>query len=122
MPPFSCSGSFDFRLGDEPVVQADNAADDVDGFSAGKSGADDAGTGRLDQRCVSRNHCGDGKGSAGKIDGLRIQIILGEDAGVFGDPNHQLIGADAAVADGNFCRLRARTDGPTEYGASQKKR
>lgn len=96
----------DFGLRHQLIVQAHYSADDVDGIGSCQSGANDAGTGSLYQRSISRNHRSHRHRPAGKIDGLSVEIVLREDSGILGDPNDQLIGADAAIADGDSGQLR----------------
>jgi hypothetical protein len=45
---------------------------------------------------------------------LTVQIIFGKDPGIFGDPDDQLIGANAALTDSHFGGLRLRAQAPAE--------
>jgi hypothetical protein len=106
VPPLSCSAVWISGWGHQPVIQRHDATDYIDGFGAREAGAHNPWSGSLYDWRIAGNHGRHGEGAAGEVDGLRVNIIFGEDTGILGHPDHQLVGADAAIPYGKFSRLR----------------
>ena len=108
VPPLSCSRALYSRLAHQHIIQRDDSRRDKYRVRAGEDTVHQAGSGNLGDRHVSRYQRENGGGAAGEKYQLDVETVLGKDAGLFGDPRRQLIGAGSAVADIEAGRLSAR--------------
>jgi hypothetical protein len=92
----------------------DTAAGDVNRIGDRKSHANDPRARGLNEPSFARDHCHHRCSSAGEVNELGVKIVPGEDARIARNPDHQLIGAEAAVGDVDFARLRSNGAGTPE--------